>query len=95
MSQIFHNVQSAAVFSGAEAPKLRDLARRTGADNACLGHGPLATTIGRLVQVRNQARLGLSVEYLAQSIATQMEARDVEPAPDFKPFAWSNTGRIS
>jgi len=42
--------------------------------------GVLAGIEGRLVRVKSQARLVLSVELLSQSVATEVDARDVEPA---------------
>ena len=42
--------------------------------------GPLAGVEGRLVRIKKQCRLVLSVELLAQAIATEVDARDVEPA---------------
>lgn len=57
--------------------------------------GALAGIEGRLVRLKNQARLVLSVELLAQSVATEVEARDVEPAPEPRPVVLNSTGRIS
>lgn len=42
--------------------------------------GVLAGIEGRLVRVKSQARLVLSVDLLSQSVATEVDARDVEPA---------------
>jgi len=42
--------------------------------------GPLAGIEGRLVRAKNQTRLVLSVELLSQSVATEVDAWDVEPA---------------
>jgi len=41
-------------------------------------HGPLRDIEGRLVCVKNQTRLILSVEILSQSVATEVDANDVE-----------------
>jgi len=42
--------------------------------------GPLAGVEGRLVRVKSQNRLVLSVELLSQSVATEVDVWDVEPA---------------
>ncbi len=42
--------------------------------------GALAGIEGRLVRFKNQDRLVLSVELLSQAVATEVDARDVEPA---------------
>lgn len=42
--------------------------------------GALAGIEGRLVKSKGQSRLVLSVELLSQSVATEVDARDVEPA---------------
>lgn len=42
--------------------------------------GPLAGIEGRLVRVKSVARLVLSVDLLTQSVATEVDAQDVEPA---------------
>jgi len=47
--------------------------------------GALAGLEGRLVRVKNRTRLVLSVELLSQSVATEIDARDVQPAPDPQP----------
>ena len=44
--------------------------------------GPLAGIEGRLVRVKNQTRLVLSVELLSQSVATEVDAWDVQPASE-------------
>jgi transcription antitermination factor NusG len=44
--------------------------------------GALAGVEGRLIQIKSQTRLVLSVDLLSRSIATEVDARDVEPAPD-------------
>lgn len=41
--------------------------------------GVLAGVEGRLVRVKSQTRLVLSVDLLSQSVATEVDARDVEP----------------
>jgi transcription antitermination factor NusG len=46
--------------------------------------GVLAGIEGRLVRVKSQARLVLSVELLSQSVATEVDARDVEPARELQ-----------
>jgi len=40
--------------------------------------GPLAGVEGRLIRVKSQTRLVLSVELLSQSVATEVDASDVE-----------------
>lgn len=89
MIQVRHNVRNTATFGKVEAP--------TGFVGFSLAgcRGALAGVIGRLVRVRSRARLVLSVEGLAQSVATQMEAWDIEPTPVSKPVASNNTGRMS
>lgn len=44
--------------------------------------GPLTGVEGRLVQIKSQSRLVLSVDLLSRSVATEVDARDVEPAHD-------------
>jgi len=41
---------------------------------------------GRLVRVKSETRLVLSVELLSPSVATEVDARDVEPACE--PQTW-------
>ena len=48
--------------------------------------GALAGVEGRLVRVKNQTRLVLSVDLLSQSVATEVDARDVEPATERQPW---------
>jgi len=40
--------------------------------------GPLRDVEGRLVRIKSRARLVLSVDLLSQSVATEIDARDVE-----------------
>jgi transcription antitermination factor NusG len=47
--------------------------------------GALAGVEGRLIRLKNQARLILSIDLLSQSVATEVDARDVEPAPERQP----------
>ena len=42
--------------------------------------GPLTGVEGRLVQIKSQTRLVLSINLLSRSVATEVDARDVEPA---------------
>ena len=44
--------------------------------------GPLTGVEGRLVQIKSQSRLILSVDLLSRSVATEVDARDIEPAQD-------------
>jgi transcription antitermination factor NusG len=44
--------------------------------------GPLTGVEGRLVQIKSQTRLVLSINLLSRSVATEVDARDVEPARD-------------
>ena len=44
--------------------------------------GPLTGVEGRLVQIKSQTRLILSINLLSRSVATEVDARDVEPARD-------------
>ena len=44
--------------------------------------GPLTGLEGRLVQIKSQTRLVLSINLLSRSVATEVDARDVEPARD-------------
>jgi transcription antitermination factor NusG len=44
--------------------------------------GVLAGVEGRLTRVKNQTRLVLSVDLLSQSVATEVDAWEVEPAPE-------------
>jgi transcription antitermination factor NusG len=44
--------------------------------------GPFTGVEGRLIQVKNQTRLVLSIDLLSRSVATEVDARDVEPARD-------------
>ena len=44
--------------------------------------GPLTGVEGRLVQIKSQTRLVLSINLLSRSVATEMDARDVEPTRD-------------
>jgi transcription antitermination factor NusG len=44
--------------------------------------GPLAGIEGRLVRVKSAARLVLSVDLLSQSVATELDAQDIEPAQE-------------
>ena len=44
--------------------------------------GVLAGVEGRLTRVKNQTRLVLSVDLLSQSVATEVAAWEVEPAPE-------------
>lgn len=44
--------------------------------------GPLTGAEGRLVQIKSQTRLVLSINLLSRSVATEVDARDVEPARD-------------
>ena len=52
--------------------------------------GPLAGIEGRLVRVKNQTRLVLSVELLSQSVATEVDAWDVQPAVEPRRQAKTN-----
>ena len=47
--------------------------------------GPLAGLEGRLIRVKSQTRLVLSVELLSQSVATEVDAWDVEPIRERRP----------
>jgi len=47
--------------------------------------GPLAGVEGRLIRVKSQTRLVLSVELLSQSVATEVDASDVEPIRKRRP----------
>ena len=47
--------------------------------------GPLAGVEGRLVRFKSQTRLVLSVELLSQSVATEVDAWDVEPIRERRP----------
>jgi transcription antitermination factor NusG len=47
--------------------------------------GPLAGVEGRLTKVKSQTRLVLSVELLSQSVATEVDAWDVEPIRERRP----------
>ncbi len=40
--------------------------------------GPLAGVEGRLIRVKSQTRLVLSIELLSQAVATEVDASDVE-----------------
>jgi transcription termination/antitermination protein NusG len=42
--------------------------------------GPLTGVEGRLVQIKSETRLVLSINLLSRSVATEVDARDVEPA---------------
>jgi transcription antitermination factor NusG len=44
--------------------------------------GALAGVEGRLIRMKNRARLVLSVDLLSQSVSTEVDARDVERAPE-------------
>jgi transcription antitermination factor NusG len=46
--------------------------------------GVLAGLEGRLIRVKNETRLILSVDLLSQSVATEVDARDVEPVPEYR-----------
>jgi len=47
--------------------------------------GPLAGVEGRLIKVKSQTRLVLSIELLSQSVATEVDAWDVEPIRERRP----------
>jgi transcription antitermination factor NusG len=47
--------------------------------------GPLAGVEGRLIRVKSQTRLVLSVELLSQSVAAEVDAWDVEPIRERRP----------
>ena len=47
--------------------------------------GALSGVEGRLLRVKNQTRLILSVNLLSQSVATEVDSRDVEPVPERRP----------
>ena len=49
------------------------------------GCGPLAGVEGRLMRIKSQTRLVLSVELLSQSVATEVDAWDVEPIRERRP----------
>jgi len=44
--------------------------------------GALAGLEGRLVRIKNSARLVLSIDLLSQSVSTEVEARNIEPVPE-------------
>ena len=44
--------------------------------------GPLTGVEGRLVQIKSQTRLVLSINLLSRSVATEVDACDIEPARD-------------
>ena len=49
-------------------------------------NGALAGLEGRLVRMKNRTRLVVSVELLSQSVATEIDVRDVQPAPEPQPW---------
>jgi transcription antitermination factor NusG len=48
-------------------------------------HGPLAGVEGHLIRVKSQTRLVLSIQLLSQSVATEVDAWDVEPIRERRP----------
>jgi transcription antitermination factor NusG len=44
--------------------------------------GPLCGLEGRLIQIKSETRLVLSVDLLSRSVATEVYAQDIEPARD-------------
>ena len=60
--------------------------------------GPLKDLIGTLVRIKQQTRLVLSVDLIAQSVATEVDMRDVEvisQAPSQAVFPFRQTDPIS